>query len=186
MKPFRYLLCALAFILAAGATGFAADVKIEGTPVPPAPKPDFTAMKFLIGSWTCSNVSSRRPGPFTTTEVYSMDPTGYWLLRADTTQTASWIPTVGHGQTRYTFDSGTKRWVRISTSDNGGFSVATAPSIVNGKKTYTTVFRRTSPSVAAVGPEVFTKVSDTKKTMTSSLTEPGGRVVNVSQTCTKT
>lgn len=34
-------------------------------------------------------------------------------------------------------------------------------------------------------PEAFTKVSDTKKTMTTSLTEPGGRVVHVSQTCTK-
>ncbi|MBV8372714.1 MAG: hypothetical protein JOY69_05595, partial [Candidatus Eremiobacteraeota bacterium] len=89
MKPaLRLFLTAFAafaaLLFANGAVAFAAP-KIEGTPVPALPKPDFSTMNFLIGTWTCSNLSSRRPGPFTTTEVYSMDPGGYWMLRDDTT-----------------------------------------------------------------------------------------------------
>ena len=75
-----------------GAAAFAASPNIEGTPVPTPPKPEFSTMKFLIGTWECSDMSSRRPGPFQTTEVYSMDPSGYWMLRESTIHTASWIP----------------------------------------------------------------------------------------------
>src|SRR5579862_508822 len=76
----------LLFVLS-GAAAVAAPM-IEGTPVPMAPKPDFSSMRFLIGTWTCTDMSSRRPGPFTTTEVFSMDPTGYWMIRNDTIHTA--------------------------------------------------------------------------------------------------
>jgi hypothetical protein len=185
MNAFRRFSGALAlFVFATGATVFAAPA-IEGTPVPTRPKPDFSTMQFLVGTWTCSNLSSRRPGPFTTTEVYSMDPGGYWMLREDTIQKASWIPAEQHGQTKYTWDSAGKRWVRISTSDNGGYSVATAPMPAGKMKTYTYVIQTKAPDIASYGPEVYSRDSDTKKTMTTSFTETNGRVVNVKQTCTK-
>jgi hypothetical protein len=38
-------------------------------------------------------------------------------------------------------------------------------------------------STPSCAPEVYTKVSDTKKTMTTSFTETPGRVVNVKETC---
>jgi hypothetical protein len=187
MNYSRRLFSALAlFMFATGATVFAAAPAIEGTPVPARPKPDFSSMQFLVGTWTCSNLSSRRPGPFTTTEVYSLDPGGYWMLRADTTSKASWIPAEQHGQTRYTWDSEANRWVRISTGDTGGYSVATAPMPPSGKgKTYTYVIQTKTPDIASYAPEVYSKDSDTKKSMTTSFTETNGTVVNVKQTCVK-
>lgn len=185
MNSFHRFLGALALVtLVTGGAALAAP-KVEGTPVPTNPKPDFSTMQFLIGTWTCSNLSSRRPGPFTTTEVYSMDSTGYWMLRADTTRKASWIPRDFHAETKYTFDRYAKHWVRITTGDQGGYSVATAPMPAGNQKTYTYVIQTKAPDIASYAPEVYAKVSDTKKTMTTSFTETGGRVVTVKQTCTK-
>lgn len=181
----RFLGALVLFIFATGATVFAAAPAVEGTPVPVRPKPDFSSMQFLLGSWTCSNLSSRRPGPFTTTEVYSMDPSGYWMLREDTVQKASWIPTEQHGQTRYTWDAAAKLWVRISTTERGGYAVATAPLATGKTKTYTYAIQTKSPDIASYAPEVYSKVSETQKLMTTSFTEANGRVVTVKQTCTK-
>ncbi len=172
-------------LVVTGATTFAATMNVEGTPVPMSPKPDFSSMNFLIGTWTCTDLSSRRPGPFTTTEVYSMDPSGYWILRDDTIHKASWIPREFHSQTKYTYDTVAKRWVRISTGDRGGYAVATAPMPAGSHKTYTYVIQTKAADIASYAPEVYTKVSDTKKTMTTSFTETSGRVVNVKETCTK-
>jgi hypothetical protein len=185
-KSSRFL-CSLALlVMAGGAAAIAAGPKIEGTPVPTQPKPDFSSMRFLIGTWQCVNVSSRRPGPFNTTEVYSMDPSGYWMIRQTITHKASWIPREFQSETKYTWDAYAKRWVRILTGDQGGYSVATAPMPAGNQKTYTYVIQAKSPNIASYAPEVFTKVSDTKKAMTTSFMETNGRVVNVKQTCTKT
>ncbi len=183
-RRFAYALAAL--IMVSGAAALAAAPTIEGTPVPMRPKPDFSTMKFLIGTWQCTDSSSRRPGPFTTTEVYSMDPGGYWIVRDTTTHKASWIPREVHGQSKYTYDTFAKRFVRITIGEYGGYSVATAPMPVGNKKTYTYVIQTKAPDVASYAPEVYTVVSQTKKIMTSSFTETSGRVVMVKETCTKT
>jgi hypothetical protein len=181
------VLCALSLLILVGGTGaFAATVKIEGTPVPTPPKPDFSTMKFLIGTWECSDLSSRRPGPFNTTEVYSMDPSGYWIVRESTIHTASWIPRELHSETKFTWDAAAKHWVRITTGELGGYAVATAPMpAAGGKKIYTYVIQTKAPDIASYAPEAFTKISETKKMMTTSFTETTGRVVTVKETCTK-
>jgi hypothetical protein len=186
MKSFHRFLGALTLLLiATGAIGFAAGTNIEGTPVPTTPKPNFSSMQFLIGTWTCTDLSSRRPGPFTTTQVYAMDSTGYWLIRNDTIHKASWIPREFHSQTKYTYDDAAKVWVRITTGDQGGYAVATAPMAMAGKKTYTYIIQTKAPDIASYAPEVYVQNSDTKKSMTTSFTETGGRVISVKETCTK-
>ena len=185
MNLYRRCTCAFALLLAVTAGAAMAAPKIEGTPTPIAPKPDWSGMRFLIGTWKCTDYSSRRPGPFQTTEVYSMDPTGYWMIRNDTIHTASWIPREVHTETRYTWDRFAHRWVRISMNEFGGYSVATAGMAVNGKKTYTFVTQSKSPDIASYAPEVYNVMGDMKKTMTSSFTEMNGRVVNVKEMCIK-
>ncbi len=179
-------LFALSLALTLGATAFAATPKVEGTPVPTPSKPDLSSMKFLIGTWECSDMSSRRPGPFKTTEVWSIDPSGYWMVRESTIHTASWIPHEVKSETKYTYDVNGKRWLRITTGDNGVYAIATAQMPSATKKIYTNVIQSKANDVASYAPEVFTKVSDTQKTMTTSFTETSGRVVNVKETCTKT
>ena len=182
----RFSVALVMLVFAGGLSALAAAPKVEGTPVPTHPKPDFSSMRFLIGTWSCSDLSSRRPGPFSTTETYSMDPTGYWLLRTTTTHKASWIPREVTAETKYTWDTYGKQWVRITTGDRGGYAVATAHMpTTGGKKTYTYVIQTKATDIASYAPEVYTKESDTKKTMTTSFTETNGRVVNVTETCTK-
>jgi hypothetical protein len=186
MKPLRRFFGALAALLmATGVTAFAAGTAVEGTPVPTPPKPDFSSMKFLIGTWTCSDLSSRRPGPFTVTQVYSMDPSGYWIVRDDTTHQASWIPREFHSQTKYTYDAIAKRWIRITIGEEGNYAVWTAPMPVGKKKTYTYVIQTKARDIASYAPEVYLIESDAKKTMTTSFTETNGRIVTVKETCTK-
>ena len=182
---FRYVTAIAILALAVCVSAPAASTTVEGTPTPTRPKPDFSHMQFLIGTWTCSDLSSRRPGPFTTTEVYSIDPGGYWLLRESTVHKASWIPRDVRFETRYTYDASAKQWVRILIGNQGTFAVATASTPGGNMKTYTYVIQTKAPDVASYSPEVFTKVSDTKKTMTTSFTENSGRVVQVKETCTK-
>lgn len=182
---FRGFLAFAIVVLAMSAGGVHAAPMVEGTPVPFAPKPDFSQMQFLIGTWTCVDRSSRRPGPFTITEVYSMDPTGYFINRTETTHKASWIQREIRGQSRYTYDARANRWVRLSTSEVGGYAVATAPGGSGLHRIFTYVIQRKTPDIASYAPEVYTKISDTKKTMTSSFTETNGRVVRVQETCTK-
>jgi hypothetical protein len=174
-----------ALVLATSAAALAATPMIEGTPAPMTPKPDFSTMKFLIGTWQCTDVSSRRPGPFMTTEVYSMDPGGYWMVRDTTIHKASWIPGEIRSQSKYTFDRLAKYWVRITTGDRGAYAVATAPMPMGTKKTYTYVIQTKAPDIASYAQEVYNIVSPTKKIMTTSFTETSGRVVNVKETCNK-
>jgi hypothetical protein len=184
-SPARFL-AALAFAYAStsGAV-FAANPQIEGTPVPLPPKPDFSSMMFLMGTWQCSDLSSRRPGPFQITQVYSLDPSGYWIIRDDTIHKASWIPTEIHSQTRFTYDTYAKRWVRIATGGFGGYAVSSAPAHVGNVRTYTYLIQSKAPDIASYAPEVHVKESDTKKSWTSSFTETNGRIVHVKETCTK-
>jgi hypothetical protein len=114
-----------------------------------------------------------------------MHPGGYWLLRESTVHKASWIPRDVRFETRYTYDAFAKQWVRILTGSQGTFAVATASTPGDSVKTYAYVIQTKAPDVASYSPEVFTKVSDTKKTMTTSFTEVSGRVVQVNETCTK-
>jgi hypothetical protein len=186
MRGSQRFYAALAVLLVVtGASALAATTKVEGTPVPMGAKPDFSALTFLIGTWQCSDLSSRRPGPFSVTQVYSMDASGYWLLRDETTHKASWIPRDFHSQSKITYDALAKRWVWITTSDAGGYSVATAPMPSGPKKTYTFVIQRRAPDIASYGPLILTKVSDTQKIMTTSFTETTGRDVTAKESCTK-
>ena len=108
------------------------------------------------------------------------------MVRDTTTHKASWIPREVQAQSKYTYDTFAKRFVRITIGEYGAYSVATAPMPVGNKKTYTYVIQTKAPDVASYAPEVYTVVSTTKKAMTSSFTETNGRVVMVKETCTKT
>ena len=185
MSLYRRCTFALVALFIAGAGAAAAAPGVEGTPQPMPPKPNWSSMNFLIGNWTCTDLSSRRPGPFTTTRVFSMDSTGYWMIRNDTIHTASWIPREVHMEYRTTWDPYTHRWVRIGTDEFGRFSVATASMPVGGRKTYTYVIQSKAPDIASYAPEVYTSSGGNKLMMTSSFTEKNGRVVRVKETCTK-
>ena len=54
-------------VLFAAATPAYAPAQVESTPIPAPTKPNFSSVQFMIGSWTCSTKSARRPAPYVTT-----------------------------------------------------------------------------------------------------------------------
>jgi hypothetical protein len=177
----RCLILITALMLTLRTIALAQNPPVEGTPVPTAPKPDWSDVQYLMGTWNCTDVSSRRPGPFQITTSFELDPTGYWLIKTEKIQKASWIPQEFTNVSRVTYDNNAKRWVRIMTGDNGAYAISTSPD----RSVFTYQMQREAPDIASYAPEVYTKTSDTKRSMKTSFTEKSGRVVNVTETCTK-
>lgn len=164
---------------------FAQTPKIETTPIPMNPKPDFSKMLFLTGPWTCSVKSSRRPAAFTTTSSARVSDDGYWLLTQTTTQKTPWMNAAFRSEDRMTYDPTTSRWVDISYDERGDYNMSTSPGWIGNKITWTDVTYNKANATAITNPATMTKVGPTKTTSVQTFREPSGRLVTVNTTCTK-
>lgn len=168
--------------------GTAAIGQIETTPVPLPPKPNFSSMKFLVGTWNCVESNTRRPHSYGSTLTNSMDPSGYWMNTKTLSHATSWAryPSVGTDKT--TYDAANARWVDVGTDDQGNYSLSTS----TGFSGNTIVWRPisltsvSSGNVVSSGATTYTTVSDTKYTYTGSFKESGGRTIALKGTCNKT
>ncbi len=156
----------------------------ESTPIPQAPKPDFSSMKFMLGTWHCSNRSSRRPTPFTTTTVTTLDPTGYWMVVKSSTPTLSWSSAINSTDS-ITYDPVFNRWADIYTDDQGGYGVTYSPGWKGDTITWTDPLFTPGPAIVSTSPTVTTKVSDSKTRSQSTFQEKSGRSVTYDVVCTK-
>ncbi len=164
----------------------ASSPKIESTPIPAPGKPDFSSMNFSLGTWMCSTKSARRPGPYITTSVTTMDPTGYFMVTKSTTAKTSWAPKAG-ATDWVTWDSDTKRWVDINVGDFGAYDASTSPGWTGNTMVWTDALFKPGMDVVAVTPLINTKVSDTKLTSHTTFKErSSGRWVSVDTVCNKT
>jgi hypothetical protein len=181
--PFRIaVVLAAAFVLS---TSYAsAAPTTESTPIPMPPKPDWSSMKFLIGTWNCSSQSSRRPGPYLTTATTTADPTGYWLVTKSIIPKVSWA--MGLTSTdSVTYDADQHRWVDVYSDDNGGYDVTFSPGWSAGTIVWTDALFAPGPDIIAASPVTITKVSDTKTTAHSSFKEKSGRTITLDTVCNK-
>jgi len=178
---------AAAFVLlAAGVAAFAADSSgIETTPIPLTPKPNFSSMKFLLGTWTCVSTNTRRATSYTTTVTGSLDSTGYWLIQKDFGHKTSWSPYDVQGIDMTTYDADMHRWVDVYTDDQGSYNVSTSPGWKGNTIVWTDIVITTADNTASTSPTTTTKVSDTKTTAANTFKEKSGRVISVRTTCTK-
>lgn len=161
--------------------------QVESSPAPAPQKPDLSAMAYLEGTWSCTNVSSRRPHPFTTTEKFAMDPDGYWIDLTTTGATVPWFPYPNTGYDKITYDPLAKRWVDLSYGTLGsyGYAVSTPDSTAARIVWHDMTGATGDPSVASNNDVVQTKVSDTQIVSKSTFKEKTGRVVNFTVTCKK-
>lgn len=164
----------------------AAGAQVESTPIPAPKKPNFSSMQFMIGTWTCSTKSARRPAAYVTTSTYTVDPTGYWIEETSTTNTTSWISRKLTVWDKITYDMDTHRWVDVTYGDGGLFGLAFASGWNGNKISWHDVGFAPGPDITAQTDNVVTKVSNTKMTSSSSFTEAKtGRHVGVTGVCTK-
>jgi hypothetical protein len=183
--PIRFFIGLIVATLALGAACFAAATPgIETTPIPLPPKPDWSSMKFLAGTWQCSTQSSRRPGPYHSTIVTMMDPTGYWMVQKSATPKVAWA-TALNSVDEITYDNDQHRWVDVYTDDQGNYGVTFSPGWSGNTMVWKDPLFAPGPDVIATSPLTVTKVSDAKQTAHSSFTEKSGRVNTVDTVCTK-
>jgi hypothetical protein len=69
----------LALESALALTGIA-SAQTSPTPVPLPKEPDFAPLIFTVGTWSCSNKSSRRPQAITWKQTNVLSPDGYWSV----------------------------------------------------------------------------------------------------------
>lgn len=187
LRFFRIVLALVVTSLASGGSVLAATPPtpgIETTPIPTNAKPDWSSMKFNLGSWTCVSRSSRRAAPFTSTASTSMDATGYWMITKTVIPKLSWAS----GATSIdmiTYDPQQHRWVDVYTDDQGNYDVSYSPGWKGNAMVWTDALFTPGPDIIAASPATLTKVSDTKTTSHNTFTEKSGTVRTSDTTCTK-
>jgi hypothetical protein len=180
----RALLVAAVFSVAA--IPAYALAQVETTPIPAPAKPNFSSMSFLIGTWTCSTKSARRPSAYLTTSTYTMDPTGYWISETSTVAKTKWISARLTTMDKITYDSDTHRWVDVTLGPLNGYALAFSSGWNGDTMSWHDVSFMAGPDIASQTDNVVTKVSNTKMTSSSSFTETkSGRRVAVTGVCTK-
>ncbi len=181
-KPWPYLVLAVLF-----AAPLSIGAQVESTPIPLPDKPDLSPMSYLVGTWACTNTSTRRPKPFTTTATFAMDPDGYWIDQTTTSEGVPWFPHPSTTTDKITYDTQLKRWVDVNYSTLGGYGYAvsaagsTPARIVWHDMTGTTG----DPSIASTSDTVQTQDSPTHMVSKSSFKETSGRTVTFTVDCKK-
>ena len=156
----------------------------ETTPVP-TPKPDLSGMQFLIGTWSCSTKSARRPAPFTSTSTYTMSPDGWWIEETTVQNPVPWFPQKTTTYDKITYDPGTKRWIDVMYGDLGAYGLTTSSGWNGSKMVWHDANFAPGADVKSQTDATMTKDSAAKTTTTSSFTEASGRSIAVVQSCTK-
>lgn len=184
---FRTLVAMAVALAAAGSIALAATTPtIESTPVPKPPKPNFSSMSWLVGTWNCSFKSSRRPSPVIFTQATSMDPTGYWMITKSSSKGSSWFPWPSNSNDWVTHDSDPKRWVDIMTGDFGAYDASSSPGWNGNTIVWTDNMFKPSSDVMAVTPITQTKLSNRKWTSHTTFQErSSGRWISVDTACNK-
>jgi hypothetical protein len=84
-----------------------------------------------------------------------------------------------------TYDAQQKRWVDVNTDDQGNYDVSYSPGWTGNTIVWTDALFTPGSDIVATTPTTWTKVSDSKRTSTSSFTEKSGRKITVVASCTK-
>jgi hypothetical protein len=165
-----------------------AYAQVESTPIPMPGKPNFSSMQFMIGSWTCSTKSARRPAPYVTTVTYSLDPNGWYIAETSVTNPMKWFASQAKltAYDKITYDMTTHRWADVLYDNQGGYGLSFASGWNGDKIVWHDVSFAPSSDIKSQTDTTVTKVSATKMTAVSSFTEAKtSRVVAVTTVCTK-
>ncbi len=179
---FRLALLVVACIAFAPASfASAADAPVYTLP----PKPDFSSMNFLFGTWSCTTKSARRPTAVTSTETYELDPTGYYIEYETKTDPLPWVNYAQDQKWMVTYDSELKQWGAVLTSNVGDYGLSMSSGWKDGKLVWHPVNNTPYLDIASSSDFTVTKVSGTHTTSASSFTTKSGATVAVNGSCTK-
>lgn len=176
---FTALGCAF-FAIALSTAPVVTTAQTAAAPTPvPVPRPDFSAMNFLLGTWTCTQ--PLRGKTRSETDVYTMSSDGMWMVDAATSPPFDQYRTVPQNSTTYlTYDPTIKQWVNVYYDNLGGYAIASASGWQGSTASWSA-----KGLDGTVVTDVITKVSDTQTSDANTSTDPKGKVSRVTITCTK-
>jgi hypothetical protein len=164
----------------------AATVPPKAPTYPVPKKPDFSSMKFLLGTWACATHSERRGSEAShTTVTYSMAPDGYSVKSISKSPKVSYAAVGFTATDWYTYDSNAKRWIDITIGSYGAYGYATSTGWENGHLLWGADSFLPDGDLTSSTGTLITKVSDTKLTTASAFTTTAGLLNRVTGTCTK-
>jgi hypothetical protein len=175
------LLVAACIAFAPAAFASADDAPVYSLP----PKPDFSSMNFLFGTWSCSTKSARRPSPAASIDTYALDPTGYYLVYESKIEPVPWANYPVNTTQMITYDPELKQWGSVITSNVGDYGLSMTTGWNGGKLVWHPVNNTPYLDVASSSDLTITKVSDTRMTSLSTFTTKAGATVSITGTCTK-
>jgi hypothetical protein len=179
----RLILSVVAACAMTGSVAFAQTM--ETTPIPKPAKPDFSSMEFMVGTWSCSTKSGRRPTPYLSTTTYTLDPTGFWLIGKSESKGVPWFPYPSAGTDWITYDADTSRWIDVNVSDFGGYDLSSSKGWKRNVMVWHDLAAAPGKDVKSSTDTVNTKVSATKMTAVNTFTTVKGKAVSLATTCTK-
>ena len=174
-----------AIICAVFAAPSVACAQVESTPAPMPSKPNFSSLRYLVGTWSCSTKSSRRPKAYPYTMTFTMDPGGWWRDAKTVTPGMAWFPHAATDYDKYTYDPSAKRWVDVSYGDYGSYGLATSAGPSATRIVWHAYGFVPAEGIKSMSDTTFVKVSNTKTTEDMWFVESGGRKVTVHSVCTK-
>lgn len=150
------------------------------TPVPYA-MPDFSSMKFLMGTWTCRQTLRGKIRPDTSTATMGLD--GMWMVTHDVAPPFDKYRTRTVVSDSYlTYNPISKLWATVTVDNHGGYFVSTSPGWRGNTLSTTTKLANDG----STGSDVLTKISDKQTSDAGASTDPKGHVTRFKVTCTKT
>lgn len=173
--------CALLAIgLSAAPIVSTAQMTTGAAPTPvPIPKPDFTSMNFLLGTWTCTQ--PLRGKTRSETDVYAMSNDSMWMVDTATSPPFDQYRTVAQNYTNsMTYDPTIKMWVTTYQDNFGGYGLEST----SGWQGNVASWSGKGLDGSSVS-DVITKVSDTETSDANTATDPKGVVTNVTISCKK-
>ncbi|MEO7039353.1 MAG: hypothetical protein ABI186_04910 [Candidatus Elarobacter sp.] len=192
-RPIHALILAAAFAASAGAASAQSTTDTATTAMPakaptfPVPqKPDFSSMRFLLGTWNCVTRSERRGSEASrATLTYSLAPDGYFMKYTTKSPKVSYAATGFTATDWVTYDARAKRWVDVTVGSYGGYGYSTSTGWENGHMLWGADSFLPDGDLTSSTGTLFTKVSDTKLTSASAFTTTAGLLNRVTGTCTK-
>lgn len=188
----------VAAIIAMGGTAFAQSAPaampaMSASTAPPKapyfplpPKPDFSSMRFLLGTWSCSATSERRGKEVQHLSItYSMAPDGYFMKYVTKAAKVSYAAVGGSETDWVTYDSNAKRWVDVGVGSYGSYGYSTSTGWEHGHILWGADSFLFDGDLTSSTGTLWTKVSDRKITAAGAFTTVAGLLNRVATTCTK-
>lgn len=166
---------------AAAVSGFVtipAAVAAAPTPVP-VTRPDFSSMRFMSGTWTCTSIVRGKNRPDTSTTTIGLD--GAYMISHDVAPPFDRYRTQAvRTDTYMTYNPRTHQWLSFNMDNFGGYLVTTSPGWNGNTMINTTLYSQDGTT----GTATTTKLSDTQ-TRTAIVTKDKGMTSRQVANCKK-